>query len=240
MPSFWKKEVANGRGQWVDARSSDDQAADRWQPGLSAVKREFFPIFPAGCWRALGGMLWLFQLFWVPAGNDSARHAHQFCHRGAASFVRLVHGVSPFANRLLGYASRCTAVVFCFLRQPCWCPWRCRWRNRPCAAGVSRRPSARPWAFGWRVSRQMMQAPNAARPGLRRRCGGCPCIHDRLGRRPDRCCASRLSWCSARRWLKRPGFCAFGQNQPGNGMGFAGPAGGLRANWVIICCMPGR
>jgi len=28
---FWKKEVVNGQGQWVDARASDDQAMDRWQ-----------------------------------------------------------------------------------------------------------------------------------------------------------------------------------------------------------------
>ena len=30
---FWKKEVVNGQGQWVDARASDDQAMDRWRQG---------------------------------------------------------------------------------------------------------------------------------------------------------------------------------------------------------------
>jgi len=29
---FWKKEVgADGRGQWVDARESDDRATERWE-----------------------------------------------------------------------------------------------------------------------------------------------------------------------------------------------------------------
>ena len=28
---FWKKEVANGQGQWVDARETDQQAMARWQ-----------------------------------------------------------------------------------------------------------------------------------------------------------------------------------------------------------------
>lgn len=28
---FWKKEVANGEGQWVDARETDQQAMARWQ-----------------------------------------------------------------------------------------------------------------------------------------------------------------------------------------------------------------
>ncbi len=29
---FWKKEVgADGKGQWVDARESDDRAAERWE-----------------------------------------------------------------------------------------------------------------------------------------------------------------------------------------------------------------
>jgi len=28
---FWKKEHRPGGGQWVEARASDDQAADRWQ-----------------------------------------------------------------------------------------------------------------------------------------------------------------------------------------------------------------
>ncbi|NJO34049.1 MAG: hypothetical protein HC869_13815 [Rhodospirillales bacterium] len=29
---FWKKEVgADGTGQWVDARDSDERAAERWE-----------------------------------------------------------------------------------------------------------------------------------------------------------------------------------------------------------------
>lgn len=30
---FWKKEIANGQGQWVDARDADDRAMARWQQG---------------------------------------------------------------------------------------------------------------------------------------------------------------------------------------------------------------
>lgn len=30
---FWKKEIANGQGQWVDARDADDQAMARWSLG---------------------------------------------------------------------------------------------------------------------------------------------------------------------------------------------------------------
>lgn len=30
---FWKKEIANGQGQWVDARDADDRAMARWRQG---------------------------------------------------------------------------------------------------------------------------------------------------------------------------------------------------------------
>jgi molybdopterin synthase catalytic subunit len=30
---FWKKEQTPGGARWVDARASDDAAADRWQGG---------------------------------------------------------------------------------------------------------------------------------------------------------------------------------------------------------------
>ena len=35
---FWKKEHAAGGGRWVEARSSDDEAAERWQLKPGAAK----------------------------------------------------------------------------------------------------------------------------------------------------------------------------------------------------------
>ena len=36
---FWKKEQAPGGARWVEARASDDQAAERWQPGFAQPKK---------------------------------------------------------------------------------------------------------------------------------------------------------------------------------------------------------
>ncbi len=43
---FWKKEVgADGAERWVDARDSDDAAAERWQDGRQG---SLAPSFPEG------------------------------------------------------------------------------------------------------------------------------------------------------------------------------------------------
>ena len=34
---FWKKEETPRGGRWVDARSSDDEAAQRWEPPKSSA-----------------------------------------------------------------------------------------------------------------------------------------------------------------------------------------------------------
>ena len=213
-------------------------------PGLSAVKRQIFPIFPASVGGHSVACCGYSSFSAGSSPNDSARHAHQLCHQWGGVLVRLVHVFRRSGGSgSQGMRSRCTAGVFCFLRQPCWLPAPADRARLVFQSGTG----VHGHGFG------LAGLGLAAAAGVvERRPGwvgpdefGGPVLWLSVWGLPQADYAMVLYGvlslvCLAVLLEQALGFCAFGQNQSER-MGFAGLAGGLGCGWVIhFAARPGR